>query len=173
MTGRDEVRRQLDALQAAFDRLALVPTTAPGVSAAGLDELRSDVVRHLCVLVSGVLQKSTIELLLAHSTPRTRKTVVRYVAEQLKWFRNPLPGTLLDLLGNFDLELKEETKTFLAVDNRHTSVLSVVKLRNRIVHGEDVILGESDLRSYHEAVVEVIEFLLMKLDPPTKPRRRS
>src|SRR5438552_2518250 len=140
MTGPDEVARLRRALDDAFARgRAIEPAKLPDVAPAVADELRSDLARYLCVLVSGFLQRAVVELCLERCRAKSEAPVIQYVSSRLEMFRNPSTDQVLALLGDFDKGWRGLAQKYIA-GKRRDAVDSVVSNRNRIAHGDWVAL---------------------------------
>ena len=78
MTGRTEVSKLKQRLDATFDR----------VKGVGQDtELQSDFARYLCVLVSGYIEKAVVELVLEHTRRKGQPTLQRFVEQRTEEIR--------------------------------------------------------------------------------------
>jgi hypothetical protein len=148
MTGKAEVASLKQRLDATFQR-------ASGIG--GDAELLSDFSRYLCVLVSGFLEQSIIELVLEHVRQRSQPSVQRYVDTRLRRrFANANAQRILDLLGSFDPAWRTDLEAFL-VDEYKDAVDSVIALRNNISHGRFVGLTMARVREYYERVGAVVD----------------
>ena len=146
MTGRAEVSRLEQRLEAVFARASL----------AGTDlELQSDMARYLCVLISGYLEQAIIELLLEHTRQRAQPSVLRHVEQRLRRFANPKVQRISDLMGGFDSDWRVQLEAF-AVDERRDAENSVVDLKNTIAHGQSVNVTLSRTKRYYEQAKSVI-----------------
>jgi len=155
MTGRAEVTRLQQTLDATFGRVAGVPHDP---------ELLSDFARYLCVLVSGFLEQSVQELVLEHARRRASSTVQRYVESRMRGFTNAKTQRLLDLLGAFDPDWRKKLEQYL-VDERKDAVDSVIDLRNTISHGRYAGITISRVGEYYYEVKNVIEHIAEICDP--------
>ena len=103
MTGRAEVSRLKQSLDATFKRAESL-TEDP--------ELLSDFARYLCVLISGFLEQSVIELLLEHVRTHSSPSIEQHVERRLRQFTNAKTQKLIDLLGSFDEDWRREMEGF-------------------------------------------------------------
>lgn len=147
MTGRAEVNRLKQRLDATFKR-----TQHANVDA----ELRSDLARYLCVLVSGYIEKSVVEFILEHARQRSAPTLQRFVEIRTKNFANPNASRIQNLLGSFDPEWQKNLNEFL-IGEPKDAIDSIVALRNKIAHGGSVGLTYSRIRDYYEQAQRVID----------------
>ncbi len=122
MTGRAEVARLKQRLDATFARVR---------GASGDLELQSDFSRYLCILVSGYLEKSVSELVLAHASRSRSPSLQRFVDQRTKQFTNAKPQRLKELLNDFDPDWRTSFEAAV-VDDVKAAVESVVDLRNKI-----------------------------------------
>ena len=147
MTGRAEVDRLKRRLDATFER----------VRAADIDtELRSDLAKYLCVLVSGYIEKAVEEFILEHARRTGAPTLQRFVSSKTKYFPNPKAKAIQELLGSFDPKWRQELQNFLA-DGSNEAVDSIVNLRNQIAHGISVGLSYHNICSYYQQAQSVVD----------------
>lgn len=125
MTGRAEVTRRRQQLDATFDR-------ARGLDAGA--ELLSDFARYLCVLVSGFVEQATIELLIEYVRIRSAPRIQSYVEHHVRRLSNLNTPKLIDVLCSFDPEWRSELETFI-VDEYKDALDGIVDLRNTVAHG--------------------------------------
>ena len=144
-------------------------TTFGRIDQLGVDlEVRSDFARYLCVLVSGYFEKAVIELVLAHSARQSAPSVQSYVEASLDRFTNVHSEKLLQLLGSFDPEWRENLQAFIR-DEREAALNSVIAIRHQIAHGESTGISFVQIRSYYAFVQEIVNFLTDLLDPIVAP----
>src|SRR6266704_258193 len=157
--GRAEVLRQKSALDRAFTRANNVDIDD--------HELRSDLAKHLCVLISGWLEASAYERAKQRCRMNSNGPVLSYSLSQLSWTKNPSAESLLELVGFFDLSWRDEFEKVLDLE-RKSAVNSIVGLRNDIAHGKSQATGSLSLArvaDYYERVVEVVDFMMDLFDP--------
>ena len=142
-------------MQAVFERAAAANATA---------EVESDLARHLCVLVSGFVEKSVAELLAAFARRVGSPVLQNYVENSLRRLTNVNKEKLLQLLGAFEADWYKEYAAFV-VDEREAALNSVVALRNQIAHGELSTLSLGRMREYWGGIQKIIDHLEDKLDP--------
>lgn len=148
MTGRGEVERQKQKLEATFKR-------ASSLSDA---ELLSDFARYLCVLVSGFLEQSVIELTLEHVRSHSHGSVLRHVDSRLRQWRTPNSKRIIDLLGSFETAWRTDLEAYL-VDEYKAAVDSVVDLRNAIAHGRFAGITMATVHDYYTRVNKVVDHI--------------
>ena len=125
MTGRAEVARRRQQLDATFDR------------ARGLDadpELLSDFARYLCVLVSGFVEQATIELLIEYVRIRSDPRIQSYVECRVRRLSNLNTPKLINVLCSFDQEWRSKLEMFI-VNEYKDALDGLVDLRNTVAHG--------------------------------------
>lgn len=155
MTGRAEVARMKQKLDATFKRL----------DGAGLDtELQSDFARYLCILVSGYLEKAAYELVVEHARNGGRPSFERFVDQRTRKFTNANFTKLKVLLGDFDSEWAELLES-RADESLKEAVNAVVALRNKIAHGESVGITYRTISDYYSRVQQVIEVIAILCAP--------
>ena len=155
MTGRAEVRRLKQRLDATFKRLGGV----------GEDlELQSDFARYLCVLVSGYLEKAVSELVVEHARRTGAPSLQRFVDQRTRRFTNAKSQKLYNLLGDFDPEWRALLETHIAGELKD-AVDGVIDLRNNIAHGQSVTITYARISDYYSRVQRVIDYIADLCDP--------
>jgi hypothetical protein len=147
MTGRAEVTRLKQRLDATFDRVARVGSDL---------ELQSDFARYLCVLVSGYLERAVAELVLEHARRSGGSSLQRFVELRTRRFTNANTERLQNLLGSFDPDWRQTLESFLG-DELKDAVNSIVNLRNTIAHGGSVDLTYRRVSDYYVRVQRVVD----------------
>jgi hypothetical protein len=132
----------------------------------GNDELRAELAKYLCVLVSGFLEVSCKEILVAFARKRCAPDTLRFVSSRLDWFRSPKTGNIADLLASFDPGGADRWRTSLG-DEASDALDSIVSNRHQIAHGYSVGLSLSVLDAYRRRAETAIK-LLEKHFPPHK-----
>jgi hypothetical protein len=150
MTGRAEVASLRQRLDGTFKRLQGIQADA---------EVLSDFARYLCVLVSGFLERSLIELVLEHVRLNSSPSVQRHVELRLRrGFMNAKHQRIIDLMSTFDVAWGADLEAFL-VDEYRDAVNGIVDLKNKIAHGDFVGVTLSRARDYYALVVRVVEHI--------------
>lgn len=154
MRGRLEVlrlRRRLDETFARVDRIEDL-------------EAKSDFARYLCVLVSGFVERSCIELALEWSRNQASPSVLRYVSGRLAGFQNPKRERVIELVRSFDPDWADLAEDFI-VDARATALDAVVARRHQIAHGENAGISYAQIADYYREINDVVDFLTSLFDP--------
>jgi len=147
MTGRAEVARQQQQLDATFKRAA----------GLGADvELLSDFARYLCVLVSGYFEQAVTELLVEYVRVHSDDRVQQHVEPRLRQITNLKAQRLIELLGSFDPDWRRDLETFL-VDEYKDALNGIVDLRNTIAHGRYVGITMTRVQEYYGRIKVVVE----------------
>jgi hypothetical protein len=129
------------------------------VDAACLEsEVLSDFARYLCVLVSGYLEKAVYELVLEHARKNGGRSLQRFVEHRTKRFTNANTQKLRDLLGDFDSEWGSRFETEIDAELKD-GINAVVKLRNKISHGDSVGVTYRVIFDYYIRVKKVINYI--------------
>jgi len=149
MTGRAEVERQKQRLNATFKR-------ASGIG--GDAELLSDFARYLSILVAGFLEQAVIELLTEHVRNHSQASVLRHLAGRLRLWTSANVQRLIDLLSGFDPEWGRDLEGYL-IDERKDAVNSVVALRHTFSHGQFAGVTLARVQSYYDRVKEVVDHI--------------
>lgn len=146
MTGRAEVARQQRQLDTTFSR-------AQGLHADL--ELLSDFARYLCVLVSGFVEQTTIELLIEYARTHSDPRIQRHVERNVRHATNLNAQRLIDTVGAFDPVWRSELEQFI-VDEYKDALDGIVNLRNGVAHGRYVGVTFSRASDYYGRVKRII-----------------
>ena len=107
MTGKASVAALRQRLDATFERIGQVSDDVEL-------ELLSDFARYLCVLVSGFLEQSVVELVLEHVRRNSSPTVQNHIEARLRrQFANANSQRLIDLMSTFDPDWGVDLRDFL------------------------------------------------------------
>lgn len=149
MIGRAEVARQRQQLDATFRRVSgLAPDP----------ELLSDFARYLCVLVSGYLEQSVIELVMEHVRVNSRPSVQRHVNTRLRRFTTANAERIVQLMGSFDPDWQRDLEKFL-VDEHKDAVDGIVALRHAIAHGRAGGVTFIRVKDYYQRIKDVVDHI--------------
>jgi hypothetical protein len=143
-----EITRQRQRLDDLFQKAKDLPDL----------EIQSHWSRYLCVLVSGFLENSVRITYTEYARLRSEPQVADFVESRLRQFQNPKTGAILDLVGGFSQEWKQELEIEMS-GKLGESVNSIVGNRHKIAHGESVGLSLHTLRQYYGDAVRVVELL--------------
>jgi RiboL-PSP-HEPN len=150
MTGRAEIERKKQVLDATFDRASSIKTDP---------ELLSDFARYLCVLVAGFLEQSIIEIVLDHVRTHSASSVQQHVEQRVRRFTNAKVQRVIQLIGSFDADWRRELEGYL-VDEHRAAVDSVVELRHAIAHGRPAdVISMVRIRDYYGRVKQVVDHI--------------
>lgn len=150
MNGRAQVHRERQRLDQTFQRASSI--------AHNDFELRSDFARYLCVLVSGFLEQSVIEILTEHVRQQSSPSVQKYAGAKLQQFTTAKAQNVINLVGSFDADWHNDLTSFL-VDDYKAAMDSVVASRHAIAHGQFVGITMHSVDRYYERVKEVVEHI--------------
>ena len=98
------------------------------------DENQSRLAQLMTIWVSGYLEITCRDVLLAYTERTSDKAVTRFVDQNLQRMRSPNTQEILNLVRSFDKDRAEELKEFFQGSIKE-SVDGVVALRNQIAHG--------------------------------------
>jgi hypothetical protein len=150
MPGTLDVAAMQARLDATFQRVADLP-------AADL-EVRSDFARYLCILVSGFVENAVAALTMSYCRDRSQPAVANYAGTQLRRLQNLNSERLLQVVGAFEQQWREDLHTFLE-GPRKDALDSILGLRNQIAHGASVGLTYVRIKEYYTRVKEIVIFL--------------
>ena len=147
MTGRAELARQRHQLDSTFSRAGNLHADI---------ELLSDFARYLCVLVSGYVEQTTIELLTEYARTHSDPRIQRHLERGLRQVTNLNTQRLIDLVGTLDPAWRTELEQFI-VDEYKDALDGIVALRNSVAHGRYVGVTLSRAREYYVRVKRIID----------------
>lgn len=119
------------------------------------DELRASLARYACVLVSSYLEAIFRELAVAYTRARASEQVLRYVDHSLGGFRDPNMEKILQLVGRFDADYRQQLETQTS-GKLKDSVDSISANRNNIAHGRRSGISLGQVHAYYEDVRIVV-----------------
>ena len=154
-------KRRLSATFGRADQLSSLPDPSP---------LEADYARHLCVLISGYVERSLAEIILAYATGKTPAPLHSYLESSLRRLTNVDKERLLAVVGSLDAGWRAELDAFV-IDERLAALNSIVGLKNDIAHGGGASVSLDQVKKYWAAIQEVIDKVEHLVCAP--PRSRS
>lgn len=139
---------------------------------AGGDEVQADYARHLCVLMSGFVERSVAEIIQEYAKDKTAGPLRAFIEAQLKRLRNVDKDRLLVVVGSLDLGWRAQLEAFV-VDERQAALNSVVGLKNDIAHGGGTGVSLLQVTKYWSAIQEVVDKLEGVLLAGARPLARA
>jgi hypothetical protein len=155
-----ELRRR--RTEAVFERARLVATLDRGA------ELEADYARHLCILLSGFVEKGVAELVLAYADGKSARPVLAYLEANLRRLTNVDKERLLTVVGQLDFRWRTEIDGFV-IDERREALNSIIGLRNDIAHGGGGSISLGQVSQYWVHIQAVVDYLESMLLPPARP----
>jgi hypothetical protein len=128
--------------------------------------LRSHWSRYMCILVSGFIEVS-VAAILGEFANKGAPQIGNYVRARLNRFQNANTERLCVTVSEFSpawgaaMRKGTEGRIKAAVD-------SIVNIRNKIAHGEDVGITYATIQSYYKSAIDCIELIENIIDPPKK-----
>lgn len=144
MTGFGDRQRIENEIRSVFNQAASVD-----------EELQASLARYVCVLANGYLEASCRETLVAYSNVRADATVRRYVQRRLNLFSVPNVDKILQLVGDFDPDLRKRLEDELD-DRLKDGINSIHAHRNNIAHGRQTTISVGQIRQYYNVAQEVV-----------------
>ena len=137
-------------------------------------QLQADFARHLCVLVSGFVERSVVDLVLAYADDKTARQVLSLLDASLRRVSNLDTERVLQVVGSLDAGWRQRLEAFIT-DQHRQALNSVVGLRNDIAHGGGGSLSLGQVQRYWVSVQEVIEEVerIFFTNPRAVPARGS
>lgn len=123
-------------------------------------EMQSHWARYLCIRVSGFLEVAVSIIYKKYAKDKAHPFVVNYVEKQLSSFQNPKMEKILNITRSFNPKWAEELELELGNNSEiKDSIDSIVDVRNKIAHGENVGITYIRIKRYYEIAFELVEFL--------------
>lgn len=123
-------------------------------------EMQSHWARYLCIRVSGFLEVAVSIIYKKYAKDKAHPFVVNYVEKQLSSFQNPKMEKILNITRSFNPKWAEELELELGNNSEiKDSIDSIVDVRNKIAHGENVGITYTRIKRYYEIAFELVEFL--------------
>lgn len=155
-------KRRLTAVFGRATQLAGLPD--PGA-------VEADYARHLCVLISGFVERSLAEIILAYATGKTPAPLRSYLETSLRNLTNVNKERLLFLVGSLDANWRAELDAFV-VDERQAALNSIVGLKNEIAHGGGSSVSLNQVVRYWVAIQEIVDKVEQLILAPPRARVR-
>ena len=114
-------------------------------------DLQSHWARYLCILVSGFLETSVRIIYREYAKSKATPQVANFV-------QNPKMEKILQLTGLFSKEWANELRLETEGELKD-AVDSIANNRNQIAHGGSVGISYSQIKSYYDRAIEVIELI--------------
>ncbi len=150
MSAVREVELRKRKLSAIFER-------AKGLSDPNAaSERQADYARHLCVLLSGFVERAVAEIILAYAQDKTATPLRSFLEVSLRRLTNVDKERLLNVVGSLDAGWRSQLEAFV-VDEHQAALNSVVGLRNDIAHGGGASVSLLQVEKYWSTVQEVVD----------------
>ena len=114
--------------------------------------------KYLCVSAAGLIERSAIDIFSALADQRSSKPVKRFVKKRLDRMTNLNTNNLLDLVGAFDKEWRNQLETKLDGAPKD-GIDSLIANRHLIAHGRPVGVSIAQIKGYYEQSLVAIQFL--------------
>jgi hypothetical protein len=154
-------RRRIDAVFARAKELT---------DRANSAEMQADYAKHLCVLISGHVEKSIGDLLLVYADGKTARPILGFLEAAVRRLTNMDTDRVLVAVGSLDHGWRVAMEVFID-DRRRQALNSVVGLRNDIAHGGVGSITLNQIERYWEAIQEVVDEVERLLGPPSRRRK--
>ncbi len=119
-------------------------------------ELQADFAKYLCVLISGYLERSIIEIVQEHARQNGSLTLARFVEAKTKRFTNARPQKIKELLDSFDQEWGREIEGFLNA-GMGESVSTIISNRHQIAHGFSSDITISQVQNHYKDIQKIVD----------------
>ncbi len=148
MSDFQDVSRMKRRLDATFERISSFDSDS--------SELQEDFARYLCVLVSGYIERSIVQIVQEHARREGAPTLQRFVERKTSRYTSANPERIKELLGSFSQDWRRKIETIM-VDEIRDAITSIIKNRHLIAHGRssDITLGQ--VRAYYQNAQVLID----------------
>ena len=123
--------------------------------------VRSALEAYLCVRTYAYLEASVRSIVLQHVRQvSSDDSIENFVTAQLERQRNLNYGVLIDLLGRFSAQWVLKLKSSVnEIPKLNESLDGLVRLRNKISHGDDVDISLKVLHGYFVSAQQIVQFV--------------
>lgn len=121
-------------------------------------EMLSHWAKYICILTSGFIENAIRYYLSEFAVQKAHSNVANYVANDLDGFQNPNMDKILNVVGAFSKEWREELAAFVEGE-RKDAIDSIVSNRHSLAHGRSIGLTFSRMQQYFKKVQEVVDFI--------------
>ena len=121
-------------------------------------DVQADYARYLCVLVTGYLEQTVVQIIVDYVDALGNQRLGRYVAKTLKRPGSMKVDRILDLVASFSDDWRSHLEDKLTLRHRD-AIGSLYASRNRIAHGEDVDLTYRQVYEYYQRALEVVRLV--------------
>lgn len=130
-------------------------------------EVRSAFESYLCIRTYAYVETSVKTILLQYIRSVTRDdSIENFVAAQLRRQRNLWYSELIHLLSSFNPDWSNLLKTGIT-ERMRTSLDSLVNIRNRIAHSDDVDISLADMEHYFSYCKDIVRLVFDACTPAT------
>lgn len=144
-----EILRQRQRLDALFQQASCF---------GGDAEPLSHWARYLCVLTSGLMERSLCATFSEYARRHAEPSIARFVALSVEGFQNPKMESIYQLVGKFD-PIWEKSLRESSEGELRDAVDSIVTNRHNIAHGRAVGISLVQLRDYHKRALRVLDLI--------------
>lgn len=159
MTAYVDRRSAIKAELREIDELVLLADAAEELQVRG--HLARLAVIRMSGFIESAVQHMTNGYLVEHSSHR----VLTFAQAQVGKQTNLSPVKLEHLVGNFDVQWRDELTAFLAQDERRQTLGNLIGTRHKLAHGGSRAISTANMHTYHRLTGEVVKFLLDRFLP--------
>jgi uncharacterized HAD superfamily protein len=128
-------------------------------------EMQSHWAKYLCIRVSGFLEVAVSTIYKKYAKDKAAPFVVNYVEKQLSSFQNPKMEKILNITRSFNPKWAEEIELKLSKNTEiKDSIDSIVEVRNKIAHGENIGITYSKMKGYYKNALKLVNLLEEQCD---------
>lgn len=121
------------------------------------DEIKSNLSRYLCILISGYIEKNFIHMLVKYFSVRNSPKIVRFITQTHKHTTNLKMKKIEDILSSFDTNWTTKLKDCQKYDEYAGAINSILDNRHKIAHGENTTVTVKSLRDWFEKINDFFE----------------
>ena len=121
------------------------------------DEIKSNLSRYLCILISGYTDKLFINMLIQYFSVRNGPRISRFMTQTYKHTSNLKMKKIEEILSSFDKEWANKLKECQKYDEYTAAINSITDNRNKIAHGENTTVTVKSLEDWFKKINEFFE----------------
>ncbi len=159
MTAYVNRRAAIDAELREIDELVLLADAAEELA------VRGHLARLAVIRMSGFIESAVQHMANGYLAEHSSFRVLTFAQAQVGKQSNLNPSKLEQLVGNFDVQWRDDLADFLAKDERRQSLGNLIGARHKLAHGGSKAISTGNMHTYHKLTDEIVKFLLDRFLP--------
>ncbi len=121
------------------------------------DEIKSNLSKYLCILISGYTEKVFINMLVQYFTIRNSPRIPRFITQTHKHTTNLKMKKIEEILSSFDSYWSDRLHSHMKYDEYSAAVNSISENRNKIAHGDNTNVTVNNLKIWFSKIEELFD----------------